>query len=154
MQVERHDAPANAVTKKMPCHVSSSGYHCAPRRPRSDLLRDPACDGLLARAAGDCPRGGLNHSSCREGRVCWFVWVISPPVSSTFLSEQTSHRQPTSSTPLSERTSTGHQPPAERAARAALFGSLTTGDPLSVHFRPSQHDATFLFFLSASNKAS
>jgi hypothetical protein len=36
-------------------------------------------------------------------------------VSSTFLSEQTSHQQPASSTFLSEKTSTSHQPPAKRA---------------------------------------
>jgi hypothetical protein len=40
--------------------------------------------------------------------------AYQPPVSSTFLSEQTSHQQPASSTLLSEQTSTSHQPPANR----------------------------------------
>jgi hypothetical protein len=36
------------------------------------------------------------------------------PVSSTFLSQRTSHQQPASSALLSEETSTSHQPPANR----------------------------------------
>jgi hypothetical protein len=40
--------------------------------------------------------------------------AYQPPVSSIFLSEQTSHQQPASSTPLSEQISTNHQPPANR----------------------------------------
>jgi hypothetical protein len=40
--------------------------------------------------------------------------AYQPPVSSTFLSEQTSHQQPASSTLLSEQTSTSHQPTANR----------------------------------------
>jgi hypothetical protein len=46
-----------------------------------------------------------------------FAWLINPPASSTFLSEQTSHQQPASSTLLSEQTSTSHQPPANRTDR-------------------------------------
>jgi hypothetical protein len=38
--------------------------------------------------------------------------AYQPPVSGTFLSEQTSDQQPASSTFLSEQTSTSHQPPA------------------------------------------
>jgi hypothetical protein len=37
-----------------------------------------------------------------------------PPISNTFLSEQTSHQQPASSTFLSEQISTSHQAPAKR----------------------------------------
>jgi hypothetical protein len=40
--------------------------------------------------------------------------AYQPPVSSTFLSEQTSHQQSANSTFLSEQTSTSHQPPAKR----------------------------------------
>jgi hypothetical protein len=40
--------------------------------------------------------------------------AYQPPVSSTFLSEQTNQQQPASSTILSEQTSTSHQPPANR----------------------------------------
>jgi hypothetical protein len=40
--------------------------------------------------------------------------AYQPPVSSIFLSQQTSHQQPASSTLLSEWTSTSHQPPANR----------------------------------------
>jgi hypothetical protein len=36
--------------------------------------------------------------------------AYQPPVSSTFLSKQTSHQQPDSSTFLSEQISTSHQP--------------------------------------------
>jgi hypothetical protein len=45
------------------------------------------------------------------------------PVSSTFLSEQTSHQQPASSTFLSEQTSTSHQPPGKRTC--CLFGVVS-----------------------------
>jgi hypothetical protein len=40
--------------------------------------------------------------------------AYQPPVSSTFLSQQTSHQQPASSTFLLEQTITNHQPPAKR----------------------------------------
>jgi hypothetical protein len=40
--------------------------------------------------------------------------AYQPPVSSTFVSEQTSHQQSASSTFLSEQISTNHEPPAKR----------------------------------------
>jgi hypothetical protein len=47
-------------------------------------------------------------------RLAYQPPVYLPPASSIFLSQQTSHQQPTSSTLLSEQTSTSHQPPANR----------------------------------------
>jgi hypothetical protein len=49
--------------------------------------------------------------------------AYQPPVSSTFLSEQTSHQQPVSNTLLSEHTSTSHQP-TEQAAKRVLMSRL------------------------------
>jgi hypothetical protein len=46
-----------------------------------------------------------SNSSCRRSRA-----LAKPPVSSTFLSEQTSQQQSANSTFLSEQTSTSHQP--------------------------------------------
>jgi hypothetical protein len=43
--------------------------------------------------------------------------AYQPPVSSTFLSEQTSHQQLANNTFLSEQISTSHQPPAKRTGR-------------------------------------
>jgi hypothetical protein len=40
--------------------------------------------------------------------------AYQPPASSIFLSQQTNHQQSVSSTFLSERTSTSHQPPVKR----------------------------------------
>jgi hypothetical protein len=40
--------------------------------------------------------------------------AYQPPVSSTFLSEQTSHQQPANNTFLSQQISTSHQAPAKR----------------------------------------
>jgi hypothetical protein len=45
-----------------------------------------------------------------------FAWLISHQPAVLFLSEQTSHQQPASSTFLSEQTSTSHQPPANRTS--------------------------------------
>jgi hypothetical protein len=47
-----------------------------------------------------------------------YTWPVrlayQPSDSSTFLSEQTSHQQPASSTLLSKETSISHQPPTNR----------------------------------------
>jgi hypothetical protein len=45
-----------------------------------------------------------------KGKAC----SLCLSASSIFLSQQTSHQQPVSSTFLSEQTSTSHQPPAKR----------------------------------------
>jgi hypothetical protein len=51
-----------------------------------------------------------------------FAWLISHQPAVLFLSEQTSHQQPASSTFLSEQTSTSHQPPANRTGcRFTIF---------------------------------
>jgi hypothetical protein len=47
--------------------------------------------------------------------------AYQPPVSSNFLSEQTSHQQPANSTFLSEQISTSHQPPAKRTGWLSLL---------------------------------
>jgi hypothetical protein len=44
---------------------------------------------------------------------CLVRLAYQPPVSSTFLSEQTSHSQPANNTFPSEQISTSHQPPAK-----------------------------------------
>jgi hypothetical protein len=58
-------------------------------------------------------KGSLVHVSIY---IVLLAWLIShqPTVLFTFLSEQTSHRQPANSTFLSEQISTSHQPPAKR----------------------------------------
>jgi hypothetical protein len=52
-----------------------------------------------------------------------------PPVSGTFLSEQTNHQQSVSSAFLSEQISTSHQPPAKqtRCLRAYLCSIIQRG---------------------------
>jgi hypothetical protein len=50
-----------------------------------------------------------------DPRQCPVRLAYQPPVSSTFLSEQTNYQQPASSTFLSEQISTSHQPNEQAA---------------------------------------
>jgi hypothetical protein len=60
--------------------------------------------------------------------------TYQPPVSSTFLSQQTSYQQSASSTFLSEQISTSHQLPAKRTGWQSLV-QLQTGSPMHVQFQ-------------------
>jgi hypothetical protein len=76
------------------------------RRVFVPVNKVPQCVGPLLGSSDGAWASGNAHRPVRL--------AYQPPVSNTFLSEQTSHQQPTSSTFLSEQTSTGHQPPAKR----------------------------------------
>jgi hypothetical protein len=68
-----------------------------------------------AAAASTTARGSRLHQRRQMRRDVRPVRLAyQPPVSSTFLSQQTSQQQPASSALLSEQTSTSHQPPANR----------------------------------------
>jgi hypothetical protein len=77
---------------------------------------------LAAVADDDDPSRRARWARTRPSR--WHAHEITtayhPPASSTFISEQTNHWQPTSRTLLSQQTSTSHQPPANRTGSQSL----------------------------------
>jgi hypothetical protein len=73
--------------------------------------------------------------------------AYQPPVSSTFLSHQTSHQQPASITLLSEQTSTSHQPPANRTGYAFCPGKRSTIQTFQQEFKKCGMHSFFYAFL-------
>jgi hypothetical protein len=73
----------------------------------------------------------MTHAMCTSGTCALFAWLISHQPAVLFLSEQTSHQQPATSTHLSVQTSTSHQPPGKRTdswccvTRSVVFFSLS-----------------------------
>jgi hypothetical protein len=58
----------------------------------------------------------INKLASRAANKRLVRLAYQPPASSIFLSQQTSHQQPASSTLLSKKISTSHQPPANRTS--------------------------------------